>query len=140
MKYYVEESLRNFKFWNGAKDTVDELTLEDLDIIESCLDDGGEWSDTAINDFFWFENDTIAEWLGYSSWERMLWERGGGQDKAQNVLIHRYPKCSLSYIGQWVEDNWDMNLSDEKNAEAFEQDAISDYELSDPDEQDEDED
>ena len=26
-------------------------------------------TDTEINDFFWFERDTIAEWLGYEDWE-----------------------------------------------------------------------
>ena len=72
MKYYVEESLRNFNFWSGGKDTADALTLEQIDTIESYLEDiqpAEGWSDTEINDFFWFERDTIAEWLGFSSWE-----------------------------------------------------------------------
>lgn len=73
MKYTVEESLRNFNFWSGAKDTVDVLTLEQIDTIESMLEDcmGEEVSDTDINDFFWFERDTIAEWLGFSSWDAL---------------------------------------------------------------------
>lgn len=74
MKYYVEESLRNFNFWSGAKDTADALTLEQIDTIENYMEDiepAEGWSDTAINDFFWFERDTIAEWLGFSSWEAL---------------------------------------------------------------------
>lgn len=137
MKYYVEDSLRNFNFWSGARDTVNELTLEDLDTIEEFLQDQ-EMSDTEINDFFWFEYETIAEWLGYSSWERMLWERSDGKSDATDFLTQKYPDCDDSYIENWVEDNWDIDESDDWNAGAFEEDAISDGELPDPDE-DEDE-
>lgn len=137
MKYYVEDSLRNFNFWSGARDTVNELTLEDLDTIEEFLQDQ-EMSDTEINDFFWFEYETIAEWLGYSSWERMLWERSDGKSDATDFLTQKYPDCDDSYIENWVEDNWDIDESNDWNAGAFEEDAISDGELPDPDE-DEDE-
>lgn len=61
MKYYVEESLNNFKFWSGGKDTADGLTFEQIDAIEGYLEqmypDG--CYDTDINDFFWFERDFI---------------------------------------------------------------------------------
>lgn len=137
MKYYVEDSLRNFNFWSGARDTVNELTLEDLDTIEEFLQDQ-EMSDTEINDFFWFEYETIAEWLGYSSWERMLWERSDGKSDAIDFLTQKYPDCDDSYIENWVEDNWDIDESNDWNAGVFEEDAISDGELPDPDE-DEDE-
>lgn len=136
MKWYVEESLRNFPFWSGAKDTANELTLEDIDTIEEYLQDQ-EMSDTEINDFFWFENDTIAEWLGYSSWERMLWERGNGKSDAINFLAQKYPDCDDSYIEEWVNDNWDINSSDDWNAGVFESDAIGDGELPNPDEAEE---
>ena len=66
MKVYSEMNLRNFKFWCGAKDNAETLTSEQLDMVESILEgecpDGME--DTQINDFFWFEFDTIREWLG----------------------------------------------------------------------------
>jgi len=74
MKFYTEQNLRNFEFWSGAKDTTDALTLEQIDQLESILEDitpGDGWSDTAINDFFWFERDTIADLLGFSSWEAL---------------------------------------------------------------------
>ena len=136
MKWYVDESLRNFPFWSGAKDTVEELTLEDIDTIEEYLQDQ-EMSDTEINDFFWFENDTIAECLGYSSWERMLWERGNGKSDAINFLAQKYPDSDDSYIEEWVDDNWDINSSDDWNAGVFESDAIGDVKLPDPDEAEE---
>ena len=39
MRLFKEESLRNFDFWSGAADTVKYLTSEEIDSIESILDD-----------------------------------------------------------------------------------------------------
>ena len=68
MKYYVENSLSNFHFWSGAEDRAAVLTDDQFEVVEQnmeeCEPEGG-WSDTAINDLFWFEFDTIAQWLGY---------------------------------------------------------------------------
>lgn len=72
MKYYVENSLSNFHFWSGAEDRAAMLTDDQFEVIEQnmeeCEPEGG-WSDTAINDLFWFEFDTIAQWLGYKDEE-----------------------------------------------------------------------
>ena len=77
MKIYKEESLRNFNFWCGACDTVNYLTDEELDkieiILEECNPEGME--ETEINDLFWFEEDNIAEWLGYSSFDEIMDKR-----------------------------------------------------------------
>lgn len=74
MKIYKEENLTNFEFWSGAKNTVEYLTWEELETIESMLEemypDGMD--ETDINDFFWFEEDTIAEWLGYEDFEELM--------------------------------------------------------------------
>ena len=74
MKIYKEESLRNFEFWSGGYDTAKYLTADELDQIESMLKelnpDGMD--ETDINDFFWFEDDTIAEWLGYNDFEEIM--------------------------------------------------------------------
>lgn len=71
MKIYAEKALRNFKFWAGAKENASELTDEQLDAVESILEDiypeGME--ETAINDLFWFEFDQIQEWLGMETEE-----------------------------------------------------------------------
>lgn len=74
MKIYREESLSDFDFWSGAVPVARKLTDEEFDIIEQCLEDSGEeFSDTDINDFFWFETETICEWLGIT--EDELWAR-----------------------------------------------------------------
>lgn len=75
MKIYSETSLKNFQFWSGAKDTVKYLTDDELETLESILEmdifpDGA--SETEINDFFWFEDDMIAELLGYSDFEEIM--------------------------------------------------------------------
>ena len=77
MKIIKEDSLRNFDFWSGARDRVKYLSDEDFDQIEETLEeiypDG--MTETEINDLFWFDEDTIAEWLGYSDWEELEEER-----------------------------------------------------------------
>jgi len=74
MKIVSEMRLCHFEFWAGAADRVKYLTWEQLDIIEGILDDiypdGIE--DTALNDIFWFDEDTIAEWLGYDSFDELI--------------------------------------------------------------------
>lgn len=73
MKYTVDESLREFQFWSGAKETAKKLTAEQLDQIESILEDcyPDGITDTQINDIFWFDQDWIAEQLGFRSWEHL---------------------------------------------------------------------
>lgn len=65
MKIYKEESLCHFEFWSGAKDRASRLTFEQLDQVENILE--GCWpegmSETEINDLFWFDFDTVCEWL-----------------------------------------------------------------------------
>ena len=74
MKIYSETRLRDFDFWGGAVQTVEYLTDFELDTIEEMLEeinpDGMDESD--INDFFWFDDDTIAEWLGYESFDEIM--------------------------------------------------------------------
>ena len=78
MKIICEDkSLRDFNFWSGAKDTVRYLTSDELDTIECLLEDAypDGMAETQINDLFWFDNDVIAEWLGYSDWEELVTQR-----------------------------------------------------------------
>lgn len=97
MRIYDEIELRYFKAWCGAVDTME--TLERLeyatgrnvfDELETCLDDMGEGMDaTAVNDFFWFESDTIADWLGFSDWEEL--ERvANGEDEDEEEIELEY--------------------------------------------------
>lgn len=74
MKIYKETSLRDFEFWSGAKYTAEVLTDDQLDRIESYFEETAPedgYSDTDINDIFWFERDWIAEMLGFDNWEAL---------------------------------------------------------------------
>ena len=66
MKVYKEINLRDFEFWRGAKLNAETLTDEQLDMVESILEDAypDGMDEAQINDFFWFDFDTIREWLG----------------------------------------------------------------------------
>lgn len=83
MRYYVEDSLDNFEAWSGGKDTLDTLReKDDMDSVECLIEDvfcGETPSQTQVNDFLWFERDTIAQHLGYSSWEE--YEYGKSEDE-----------------------------------------------------------
>ena len=72
MKIYEEISLRNFQFWSGGRQSADDFTLEQLDQVEAILEDAYPegMSDTEINDLFWFEPNTIREWLGMPTEEQ----------------------------------------------------------------------
>ena len=74
MKIYKEvNNAWDFEFWSGGKDTVDELLDSEIQTIFSYLEDiTEEMSETELNDFFWFERDTIAEWLGYNDFDEII--------------------------------------------------------------------
>ena len=64
--------------WSGAKDRVDSLTPDLADRLADLLDDSELWGDdipteTDVNDFIWFEDDTYAEWLGFEDSDK-LWK------------------------------------------------------------------
>lgn len=75
MKIYSEQSLANFKFWSGAKNTAqriwNEQGSEGFDQLEAILEDlypdGIDATD--LNDLLWFDADTVYEWLGIENEE-----------------------------------------------------------------------
>ena len=77
MKIISYMSLTDFDFWAGAWDTIKYLTPGELEQIEQILEElyPEGLSATELNDLFWFEDDLIAEWLGYESFEDLIKER-----------------------------------------------------------------
>lgn len=73
MKYIIEENLAYFEFWGGAKERKEFLSYEDFCVIDDQLEEifGEIPTDTQINDLFWFDNDYIAELLGFEDWEEL---------------------------------------------------------------------
>ena len=75
MKIYEEvSSYSDFEFWSGARDTAEELTADEIEEIFTILEDAYPegMTKTELNDFFWFERDTIAEWLGYEDFDEII--------------------------------------------------------------------
>ena len=73
MTYTVEKPLSQFEFWSGAKERTDHLTTEQLDRLDDLLPEtlGYTPTDTTINDLFWFEEDYIAQLLGFKNWKTL---------------------------------------------------------------------
>ena len=67
MKITSEMSLKNFKAWSGAKDTLNKLIeLDKCDELEFILDDlyPNGLTETELNDILWFDDEWIYETLG----------------------------------------------------------------------------
>ena len=67
MKITSEMSLKNFKAWSGAKDTLNKLIeLDKCDDLEFILEDlyPNGLTETQLNDILWFEDEWIYETLG----------------------------------------------------------------------------
>lgn len=82
IKIVSEIALEDFDFWSGAKYVADKLSHDDFEQIEDYLTDAypDGITDTDVNEFFWFEEDTIAEILGYGSWEDLEEKRENEED------------------------------------------------------------
>lgn len=76
MKIYCEFTVYDLreKLWGGASDTIKDLRDNEIEqilcILEDCYPDG--ISLTSLNDVFWFERCTLAEWLGVSCYEELM--------------------------------------------------------------------
>jgi hypothetical protein len=115
MKVYEDIDAQDFrdKAWSGAADTLEDLTDEQIETVMQMLEDGqplnsdGEpiaMSLTELNDFFWFDRDTIAEWLGYSSYEQLM-ERG---DKGNEYFDDTAFGIKLTHGEPGVDDDRDI--------------------------------
>lgn len=79
----TEHSLTDFSFWSGAASRAEQLTAEQLNDIEEQLEaeypDGME--DTELNDFFWFGQETLADMLGFDSWDELVQSNEAEEDE-----------------------------------------------------------
>ena len=78
MTMTIEKKLRDFHFWSGAAANAAKLTPEELDTLESeledMIDEKKPWSTTEINDLMWFQFEDVCEWLGLNYEEVMARE------------------------------------------------------------------
>ena len=119
------EGLTDFEPWSGAVSTYETLTdeqLEQLDsILEECYPEG--MTDTQVNDTLWFETDWIAELLGFRNWEHLERANSGGYE----------PIKIQCYDIEWDTDNEEVDDLPERVLLTIEdEDEIEEY-YEDPD-------
>ncbi len=73
MIIHSETSLRDFQFWSVGADNANFLTYEQLDLLESVLEDvyPNGIGETQLNDLLWFDEDVVAQWLGFTDFEAL---------------------------------------------------------------------
>ena len=71
MKINTEMNLTEFKGWSGGADTLKELTLDEMDILQDTIEEMQPegLSETQLNDILWFEDDWISEIIGRKLYE-----------------------------------------------------------------------
>lgn len=81
-KMYVTTEITEYniydELWSGGRETLDDLTDDQIATVLNMLEEtvSPDFSLTDLNDFFWFERDTIAEWLGYDSYDDLMNDNG----------------------------------------------------------------
>lgn len=75
-----EIKLRDFRFWSGAASNAAKLTPDELDQLESQLEELKDyndepWTATEVNDLLWFQMEDVCEWLGLDYEEVMSREK-----------------------------------------------------------------
>lgn len=73
MLIHSEMRLRDFIFWSGGADNANGLTYEQLDVLEEILADifPSGIDEVQLNDLLWFDEDIVAEWLGYTDFDEL---------------------------------------------------------------------
>lgn len=73
MLIHSEMRLRDFNFWSGGADNANCLTYEQLDVLEEILTDifPNGIDEVQLNDLLWFDEDIVAEWLGYTDFDEL---------------------------------------------------------------------
>ena len=112
MKIISETSVRDFGFWSGGADRAKDVKSDsDWDVIENELEsaypDG--MTDGELNDFFWFDFDTIAQWLGYKSEEHYFYGAAKDEEEMFDVIQEHFPDANESAIEEWCSDEWEKN-------------------------------
>lgn len=66
MKILSERNLASFEFWSGGRDRAMMLTYEEMEEVESALEDiyPDGMTDTELNDLFWFHFGFVCESIG----------------------------------------------------------------------------
>ena len=141
MKIYQDINLSEFKFWSGAKTWAAEFTSEELDKIGEILEDDGYapeggWTDTAVNDLFWFEPEFVASLIGKIipdlAQERFDAGISAVEDEIRNYddFAEEFDKDALkeTFIDSFNDDSYDYGSAVEELADNLFDDIADDEE------------
>lgn len=114
MKIICETSLENFEAWQGGKDTLIDLSHSDCERLEQDIEelypDG--ITDTELNDFLWFERDTIADLLGYRNYEALTDQDDENWEDHYRTILKEEHEDYEDYIEDWITEESSENMSD----------------------------
>jgi len=104
------EELRDTS-WGQAPATIKRLTDTEIEIIFFTLEEiseGKPYSRTEVNDFFWFENEEIENFIG----RKILWSEETAPESDEEIeLVRRSSEYYDDLIEFWKND-LDFNLAD----------------------------
>lgn len=111
MEYKVESTLYNFPAWSGGKDTLETLIEKgDCERVEELIDTiflEQDTTDEDINDFLWFERDTIAQHLGYEDWDDYeygdVYEDINGVKLEEGDEVHWHDEAGYDENGEMID-------------------------------------
>lgn len=88
MKVYREISLGYFEPWSGAEDNFNRLSWNELQTLESMLEDlyPDGIDETSLNDLFRYDFDTICEWLDIRTEDEIEDEISEKQDEIDSLM------------------------------------------------------
>ena len=124
MKIICETSLANFQAWSGGKDTMDDLSVSDCDKLEQYLNElhPEGMDDGELNDFLWYERDSIVEILGYRNYEALAnQDKESWEDHARTVIAEEIPDADEDMVDEYITYEYMEGTSDEDVIEEFKQ-------------------
>lgn len=126
MQYKVDFDINQFQFWSGAKDRIEGLDSDTLERLGQHIEEVFGFdeelpTDTAINDYVWFEWDSICEAIGIDDEGNPV----GSEEWVKRAIYKKYDwdeETAHGYADAFMEDEDCENMDDaDELIDAFEE-------------------
>lgn len=116
MQYKVDFDINQFQFWSGAKDRIEGLDSDTLERLGQHIEEVFGFdeelpTDTAINDYVWFEWDSICEAIGIDDEGNPV----GSEEWVKRAIYQKYDWCeeeAHQYADAFMEEVDCENMDD----------------------------